>query len=69
MLSEDHPDTLTAHNNLACAYESAGDLDRAIPLFEQTLSDTVQVLGKAHPLAKALRCAHVAACAQRAVDG
>ncbi|SFY44920.1 tetratricopeptide repeat protein [Streptomyces atratus] len=69
VLSEDHPDTLTARNNLACAYQSAGDLNQAIPLFEQTLSDTVQVLGKVHPLTKAVRCAHVAACAQRAVDG
>ncbi|WP_406251963.1 tetratricopeptide repeat protein [Streptomyces atratus] len=69
VLSEDHPDTLTARNNLAYAYQSAGDLNQAIPLFEQTLSDTVQVLGKVHPLTKAVRCAHVAACAQRAVDG
>ncbi|MDX3532743.1 tetratricopeptide repeat protein, partial [Streptomyces sp. ID05-39B] len=37
-------------NNLAGAYQTAGDLDRAIPLFEQTLTDTVRMLGKKHPI-------------------
>ncbi len=32
----DHPSTLSSRNNLAYAYESAGDLGRAIPLYEQT---------------------------------
>ena len=31
---DDHPDTLTSRNNLASAYESAGQLDKAIPLYE-----------------------------------
>ena len=31
-LGPDHPDTLTSRNNLAAAYESGGDLGRAIPL-------------------------------------
>ncbi|MER7679447.1 tetratricopeptide repeat protein, partial [Streptomyces sp. NPDC096934] len=31
------------------AYQSAGDLGRAIPLFEQTLTDRVRVLGEDHP--------------------
>jgi hypothetical protein len=36
-------------NNLAGAYESVGDLGRAIPLFEQTLADRTRVLGPDHP--------------------
>ncbi|WP_328769426.1 FxSxx-COOH system tetratricopeptide repeat protein [Streptomyces sp. NBC_00286] len=48
-LGEDHPDTLTSRNNLAGAYESAGDLTRAIPLYEQTLTDSIRVLGEDHP--------------------
>ncbi|MDB4872624.1 MAG: hypothetical protein JWL97_3628, partial [Gemmatimonadales bacterium] len=35
---EDHPDTLASRSNLAYAYESAGGLGRAIPLYEQTLT-------------------------------
>ncbi|MCZ0211400.1 tetratricopeptide repeat protein, partial [Streptomyces sp. UMAF16] len=31
------------------AYRLAGDLGRAIPLFEQTLADRVRVLGEDHP--------------------
>ncbi|MGA5040169.1 FxSxx-COOH system tetratricopeptide repeat protein [Streptomyces capoamus] len=46
---EDHPSTLISRNNLASAYESAGDLGRAIPLHEQTLTDRVRVLGEDHP--------------------
>ncbi|WP_311136985.1 SAV_2336 N-terminal domain-related protein, partial [Streptomyces griseomycini] len=37
LLGDDHPDTLASRNNLAGAYESAGDLTRAIPLYERTL--------------------------------
>ena len=39
MLGADHPHTLTSRNNLAGAYQAAGDLGRAIPLYEQTLAD------------------------------
>ncbi|MFE7236385.1 FxSxx-COOH system tetratricopeptide repeat protein [Streptomyces sp. NPDC057596] len=46
---EDHPDTLASRHNHADAYESAGDLGRAIPLYEQTLADRVRVLGEYHP--------------------
>ncbi|MGW2179012.1 tetratricopeptide repeat protein [Streptomyces sp. NPDC001732] len=49
VLGDTHPDTLTTRNNLACAYESAGDLDRAIPLHEITLAQCEQVLGDIHP--------------------
>ncbi|NLA28571.1 MAG: tetratricopeptide repeat protein [Propionibacterium sp.] len=45
----DHPNTLSSRNNLAYAYESVGDLGRAIPLFEQTLEDRERVLGPDHP--------------------
>ncbi|MEU5198902.1 tetratricopeptide repeat protein [Streptomyces scabiei] len=37
----------TAH--LATAYESAGDLGRAIPLHEATLAQSEQLLGDTHP--------------------
>ena len=36
-LGPDHPDTLTSMNNLAKGYEDAGQLDQALPLFEETL--------------------------------
>ncbi|WP_432010521.1 FxSxx-COOH system tetratricopeptide repeat protein [Streptomyces cucumeris] len=49
LLGEDHPDTLNSRNNLAGAYESAGDLGRAIPMYEQTLTDRQRVLGEDHP--------------------
>jgi Tetratricopeptide repeat len=34
---------------LAYAYESAGRLDQAIPLYERTLADRERVLGPDHP--------------------
>jgi hypothetical protein len=47
------------------ASESAGDLGRAIPLFDQILEETVRVLGKNHPDTLASRnnlaCAHESA--------
>ena len=49
VLGPDHPDTLESRDNLAGAYEAAGDLGRAIPLFEQTLADRARVLGPDHP--------------------
>jgi tetratricopeptide (TPR) repeat protein len=36
-LGPDHPDTLTITNNLAAAYQAAGKLDQALPLYEETL--------------------------------
>ena len=51
MLGEDHPDTLTSRNNLASAYQAAGDLGRAIPLYEQTLADRVAGAGRGPPRA------------------
>ncbi|MFE6825946.1 tetratricopeptide repeat protein, partial [Streptomyces sp. NPDC057690] len=49
LLGEEHPNTLVTRNNLAGAYESSGDLRRAITLYEQTLSDEVRLLGEEHP--------------------
>ena len=49
VLGAGHPDTLTSRNNLAYAYESAGRLEEAIPLYERTLSDRERVLGAGHP--------------------
>ena len=55
MLGEDHPNTLAIRNNLASAYQSAGQLDKAIPLYEQTLTDTRRVLGADHPITATVR--------------
>ncbi|MFC8521188.1 tetratricopeptide repeat protein, partial [Streptomyces sp. NPDC057257] len=49
VLGDTHPSTLTSRNNLAYAYRSAGDLGRAIPLYETTLTQREQVLGDTHP--------------------
>lgn len=49
MLGPDHPDTLGCRHSLAWAYESAGDLGRAIELFEAILADCERVLGPDHP--------------------
>ena len=48
-LGPDHPRTLTARDNLAHAYWSAGRLDQAIGLLEQNLADRERVLGPDHP--------------------
>ncbi|WP_406358588.1 tetratricopeptide repeat protein [Streptomyces sp. NBC_00658] len=43
------PDTLTARRDLADTYQEAGDLVRAIPLYERTLADSERVLSPGHP--------------------
>ncbi|MGW3286000.1 tetratricopeptide repeat protein, partial [Streptomyces sp. NPDC001002] len=48
-LGDTHSDTLTSRNNLASAYQAAGDLGRAIPLYEATLTQREHVLGNTHP--------------------
>ncbi len=55
VLGADHPQTLRSRNNLATAYQAAGDLGRAIPLYEQALTDSVRVLGADHPQTKIVR--------------
>ncbi|MFD0167039.1 tetratricopeptide repeat protein [Streptomyces decoyicus] len=39
---------MTSRNNLAGAYEAAGDLGRAVPLHERNLTDSLRVLGEDH---------------------
>jgi hypothetical protein len=41
-------------SSLAYAYESAGRLDQAIPLFEAVLADAERVLGPNHPLTRTI---------------
>ncbi|MFF4448283.1 tetratricopeptide repeat protein [Streptomyces sp. NPDC001502] len=48
VLGADHHKALASRNNLAGAYESAGDLSLAIPLYEQALNGSVRVLGEDH---------------------
>ena len=55
MLDADHPDTLSAYANLAYAYRSAGQLEEAIPVFEQARAGFERVLGADHPNALASR--------------
>ena len=49
VLGPDHPYTLTARNNLAGAYKSAGRLAEAVELFERVLAEYERVLGSDHP--------------------
>lgn len=46
---------MASRNNLVYAYQAAGDLGRAIPLYEQALADCERVLGGDHPITKAVR--------------
>jgi tetratricopeptide (TPR) repeat protein len=49
VLGPDHPDTLTARNNLAADYQQVGRTDEAITLQEQNLADFERILGPDHP--------------------
>ncbi|MDR3079981.1 MAG: tetratricopeptide repeat protein [Streptomyces sp.] len=49
VLGPDHPGTLTARNRVADAYETSGDLEAAIALYEENLDDYERVLGPDHP--------------------
>ncbi|MFB8275376.1 tetratricopeptide repeat protein [Nocardia colli] len=49
VLGLDHPDTLISRSNLARVHESAGRVDRAIPLYEAVLADCERVHGPDHP--------------------
>ena len=49
VLGETHPDTLTSRTGLALAYQEAGRLEEAMPLYERTLADTERVQGQTHP--------------------
>nr|WP_131771040.1 toll/interleukin-1 receptor domain-containing protein [Candidatus Protofrankia californiensis] len=45
----DHPDTLAARGNLASTYRSAGRMEQAIALHEQTVADLLRLLGPRPP--------------------
>ena len=47
-LGPDHPDTLALGNALAAAYQRAGCLSEAIPLFEKVVADCERILGVNH---------------------
>jgi hypothetical protein len=49
MLGEDHPDTLTASNNLAANLRALGEHEQARQLNEDTLTHRRRVLGDDHP--------------------
>ncbi|MEU5315339.1 tetratricopeptide repeat protein [Streptomyces sp. NPDC021056] len=48
VFGDTHPNTLGARNNLASAYATAGDLERAIPLLESSLAETEATFGDTH---------------------
>jgi Tetratricopeptide repeat len=48
-------ETLTVRDNLALAYQAAGRVGEAIPLFEQGLAATERVLGTEHPTTATIR--------------
>lgn len=49
VLGLDHPDTLTARDSLAEAYQAAGRTAEAIPLYERTLGACERLWGADHP--------------------
>lgn len=48
-LGKEHPDTITALNNLAISYDEMGDHKRALELKEKVYNLRVEVLGEEHP--------------------
>lgn len=48
-LGDEHPETLMSVHVLATAYRTIGDIDRAIPLYQQALHGFQRVLGERHP--------------------
>lgn len=55
VLGADHPGTRISRNNPAYGYREAGDLKRAIPLYEETPADCMRMLGADHPLTQVVR--------------
>ena len=49
ILGRDRPSALATYNNLALAYMEAGDVSKAIDIFEALIPDLVGVLGPEHP--------------------
>ncbi|MFE7400089.1 tetratricopeptide repeat protein [Streptomyces sp. NPDC057557] len=68
----DHPHTLTSRHNLASAFHAAGDLEKAIPLYESTLEARQRVLPVDHQHTLASRnnlacCYHAAGDLEKAI--
>jgi hypothetical protein len=55
VLGPEHPDTLTAANDLAGLYESQDRHEEAEPLCERALAGAERVLGPDHPHTKLFR--------------
>ncbi len=49
VIGDEHPDTLQSLNNLALLFDSKGEYDRAVPLYEECLAKRKRVLGDEHP--------------------
>ncbi|MGW3478981.1 tetratricopeptide repeat protein, partial [Streptomyces althioticus] len=49
LLGPDHPNTLSARNNLAISYSDAGRVQEALELREHVLADRERLLGPDHP--------------------
>jgi tetratricopeptide (TPR) repeat protein len=49
ILGPDHSDALTARSYLASAYQAAGRVAEATPLYERNLADRERILGPDHP--------------------
>lgn len=50
ILEPDHLDTLTTRNNLAAAYQSAGDLTESFSLFRENRNERLREFGADHPV-------------------
>ncbi len=48
LLTEDHPDTLAAKNNLAVTYDYMGEYAKALELYEEVLKKQTELLGEEH---------------------
>lgn len=54
-LGTEHPDTITARNNLATKYAQMGRRQAAVQQFELTLAEAVEVFGDEHPRTEIIR--------------
>jgi len=48
-LGRDHPDTLTAVNNMALVYDKQGEYSKALEWYGRALAGREKSLGKEHP--------------------
>ncbi|WP_446725069.1 tetratricopeptide repeat protein [Nocardiopsis sp. N85] len=54
-LGTEHPDTITARNNLATKYAQMGRRQAAVQQFELTLAEAIAVFGTEHPRTEIIR--------------